>query len=101
MTLLWLLLLVYGLASCITTLDTRIIQANKAGDNIPMLPLWTGLFFWVQWGSIIAVLIIDWRLGVKAMIVQFILRVLPVLEIIGNILMRPFRKKTQKNNHQH
>lgn len=89
------LTIMYLFCSSITTFGIRITQAKRNGtwdENEPDLPNWTTIFYWLEWALIIYIAILNWRFAIALFILKFILKVLPVLEIIGNILMRPFRK---------
>lgn len=91
----YILAAVYFLTSSITTFDMRMVQAKRRGDlpaDEAMPPSWVALFYWIDWIIIIILLFLNWKLAILIFIIRFILQVLPVLETIGNILMRPFKK---------
>lgn len=95
-TLLLILIVIYFLAASIETFDIRMIQARKQGilsPDDPMPPGWVAGFYWLVWIVWITIAILNWRLAITLFVIKFILKVLPVLETIGNILMRPFRPK--------
>lgn len=80
----------------ITTFDKRLIQAKRSGvraHNHPELPEWTAVFHVADWVLLITMIVIDWKVGLVFWSLCFILKVLPVLETVGNILMAPFRPK--------
>jgi hypothetical protein len=84
----------YFLVASITTFDIRLIQAKKNGTlppDEPGLPAWIGIFGWLEWGIFAWLLVMNWKYALLLLAVKFVLKVLPVLEIIGNVLMRPFR----------
>lgn len=84
----------YFLVASITTFDIRLIQAKKSGTlppDEPALPAWIGIFAWLEWGIFIWLLVMNWKYALVLLAVKFVLKVLPVLEIVGNVLMRPFR----------
>jgi len=90
------LTVLFAITSSITVFDKRMIQANRSGvlpADEPMLPSWVGIIAWIHWGLLLALLILNWKYAVVVYIAKFILSVLPVLEIAGNMLMRPFRPK--------
>lgn len=92
------LTIAFIITSSITTFDKRLIQAKRDGTlppDEPLLPSWTGLIGWIHWGLALALLIINWKYAIIIYIVLFVLAVLPVLEIIGNILMSPFKQRTK------
>jgi hypothetical protein len=84
----------------ITTLDKRIIQAKRSGALPPdhaNLPRWVIVFHVLDWVLLVAMLIINWKVALFVWVCFFILKVLPVLETIGNVLMTPF--KSQATDH--
>lgn len=89
------LTIVFIITSSIVTLDKRLIQAKRNGTlppDEPILPLWVGLIVWIHWGLALALLLINWKYAIIVFIAMFLLAVLPVLEIIGNMLMSPFKQ---------
>lgn len=93
-----LLTVLFGITSSITTFDKRLIQAKKTGVlpvDKPMLPTWVGFIAWLHWGLGLAILLLNWKYAIAVFVVKFVLEVLPVLETIGNVLMRPFRPKAK------
>ena len=90
-----LLAIIYLIISCITTYDIRITQAKRNGIlsvEEPDLPKWISLLFWIEWITLIIISILDWKFAIILFVLKFILKVLPVLETIGKILVQPFRK---------
>ena len=85
------LTIVYFIASAVETLDIRIIQAQRDGLDIESLPRWIGLVYWLCWLLFIMLVLLNWKYAIFVYVVRFILKVLPVLEIIGNVLMSPFK----------
>ncbi len=86
----------YFLVASVTTLDIRLIQARKQGilpADEPMLPSWVGIFGWLQWAIFIWLLYLNWKYAVILFVLKFILKVIPVLETIGNIIMAPFKPR--------
>lgn len=86
----------YAITSAITTFDIRMTQAKRNGSlpsDEPMLPKWVALVFWVDWMLIIALILLNWKYAILVFVIRFILKVLSVLEIIGNVLMSPFKPK--------
>ena len=95
--------ILYFIIVSFTTFDMRLIQAKRAGELLPdepILPDWTGIFIWIQWGLGIALLIINWKYALSIFLIAFVLKVLPVLEFFGNILAAPLRprKKSEKES---
>jgi len=79
----------------ISTFDMRLIQQKRLGDlppDEPLLPSWTGLLIPVNYGLLICLFFLNWKYTLTLMIILYVLKVLPVLEIIGNMLMAPFKK---------
>ncbi|KAF2511231.1 hypothetical protein [Flavobacterium foetidum] len=94
------LTIAYGIISAITTLDIRIIQAKKNGTlpyDEPNLPKWVEMLYWLEWLVFIVMVYLNWKYALLVFAIKFILKVLPVLEIIGNFLMMPFKKKQIKS----
>lgn len=86
----------YFLTSSITTFDIRLTQAKKQGvipSNEDLVPKWVALVYWVDWGLILILLLSNWRYAILVFIIRFILKVLPVLETAGNIMMAPFKRR--------
>lgn len=84
------------ISASIGILDTRRIQAKRDGylpPDHPDLPWWVGMFTLIEWSLKILLLILNWRVGVMVWIALFVLKVLPVLEIVGNLLMAPFKSR--------
>ncbi len=88
--------IIFFITSSITTFDKRLIQAkrnNVQPPNEPMLPTWVGLISWLHWGIGLGILLLNWKYAVLIFIIKFVLSILPVLEIVGNVLMSPFRPR--------
>ncbi len=86
----------FAISSSITVFDKRLIQAKRSGvlpPDEPMLPSWVGTIAWIHWGLLLALFILNWKYAVIVYIAKFVFSVIPVLEIAGNMLMRPFRPK--------
>jgi len=80
----------------VTTLDKRIIQAKRSGilpPDHPNLPRWVSLFHVLDWLLLIALVVFNWKVALLVWICFFVLKVLPVLEFVGNVLMAPFKSK--------
>lgn len=90
------LTILYFITSAITTFDIRMQQGVKKGTlplDEPMLPNWVAYIFWLDLALIITLAILNWKFALVIFIIRFLLKVLPVLETIGNFLMAPFKKK--------
>lgn len=87
------LIISYFLVASVVTLDIRLVQAKQMGQDFGELPPWTFIFSLLQWGLFIALFILNWKHALILFVVKFVLKVLPVLETIGNVLMSPFRPK--------
>lgn len=90
------LTVIYGITSSITVFDKRLVQAVKSGvlpPDEPMLPFWVNGVWWLHWIIGITIFLLNWKFAIIIFLAKFVLSVLPVLETIGNVLMRPFRPK--------
>ncbi len=83
---------IYFFSSCITMFDIRINQAKKEGVGTESLPNWVAYLYWLNWILGLSLILLNWKYAIIVFIIRFILKVLPVLEIIGNFLMAPFKK---------
>jgi hypothetical protein len=93
-TLVWLSIVLF-LSESITTFDVRIIQAKRSGvlpADHPNLPRWVLVFHVLDWLLLGVLMILNWRVGLSLWACIFLLKVLPVLESVGNIVMAPFKK---------
>ena len=90
------LTVIYAIAAAITTFDTRLIQAKRQNylpADTPDTPTWTGLFGFVLWGLWVAIFLLNWWYALLLFVIKFILKLFPVLETIGAILLTPFIAK--------
>ena len=90
------LTIAYGIVSSITTFDIRLVQAKKSGNlppDEPELPKWVAVLYWVEWIIFAVMVYLNWKYALIVFAIKFGLKVLPVLETVGNILMTPFKKK--------
>jgi hypothetical protein len=88
----------YFILASITTFDIRMIQAKRAGvlpPDEPMLPTWVNLLYWLEWTVFLALLYLNWKYALILFVIKFVLKVLPVLETIGNVLMSPFKPRVK------
>ncbi|MBU1092415.1 hypothetical protein KJ836_01975 [Patescibacteria group bacterium] len=86
----------FFITSAITVFDTRLTQAKRRGDipaNEQELPKWVGVFYWLHWIIGAAIILLNWKYAIIVFVAKFILSVAPVLEVIGNILMSPLRRR--------
>jgi hypothetical protein len=86
----------FFITSALTVFDRRLTQAIKRGDVPPdeqAPPFWLGFVYYIHWGIGVALLVMNWRYAVLVFVVKFILAFLPVLEIIGNVMMAPFKPR--------
>ena len=87
----------------ITIFDIRILQAKRTGTlppDHPELPKWTRSFHMIEWVLRIILLILNWKFALAYFVLLFILKVVPVLETIGNILMVPFKPRDSRKLRQ-
>lgn len=82
--------IIYFFTSAIETFDIRIIQAQREGINERSLPKWVAYLYWLNWLLALSLILLNWKYAIMVFIIRFILKVLPVLEIVGNILMAHF-----------
>lgn len=90
------LTVLYFIVASVETFDIRIIQANRQGANLPNLPNWVIVFHILLWVFWILIFLLNWKYAFILFGIKFILKVLPVLETIGNILMSPFSPNKKK-----
>lgn len=86
----------YFFVASISTFDLRLIQAKRDGTlppDEPDLPKWVVVFDWLMWAIWLALAYLNWKYALVLFVIKFILKVLPVLETIGNILMSPFKPR--------
>ena len=86
----------FFVTASITTFDKRLTQARKRGElasDEPSLPGWVAGLYWIEIGLKVTLFILNWRYGLLVYIAGFVLSVLPVLETLGNLLMRPFKPR--------
>lgn len=92
------LIVLYAIAAAVTTYDMRYIQAKRE-NRLPQghlePPYWIGFFAYLLWGTWIAILALSGLFALVLLIVKFILKVVPVLEVIGEELIRPFSMHTK------
>ena len=84
------------LIASVTTFDIRIIQAKRAGaypEGEELLPQWVAYLHWLEWLVFIGLVFLNWKIAILIFAIKFILKVLPVLEALGNFLMGPFKSK--------
>lgn len=88
------LTILYAITSAITTFDIRMTQAKRDGRipmDDPMLPSWVGFIAWLHYIVFLSIILLNWKYAILLFVIKFILKVLPVLETVGNILMAPFK----------
>lgn len=88
--------ILYLITSAITTFDIRMTQAKRNGNlppNEPMPPRWVAYVFWADWSFALALIFLNWKYALLIFVIRFALKVLPVLEILGNLIMSPFKIK--------
>jgi hypothetical protein len=86
------LTVIYFICACVTTFDTRIIQAKKNGylkENEAHVPVWTGIFGILMWLCWVAIFLLNWWYAFLLFAIKFVLKVLPILENIGALLLLP------------
>ncbi|MBX3290937.1 MAG: hypothetical protein KF855_16625 [Acidobacteria bacterium] len=89
----------YFLVASVVTFDIRLNQAKQIEDiDYGTLPAWVTLFYYFQWLLWITLAILNWKWALVIFIIKFVLKILPVLETIGNFLMFPFSKDRNTAN---
>ena len=88
-------LILFTITSSITVFDKRMIQAHRSGEmkSNEMLPSWVGIIGWIHWILGAILILINWKYALIIFVGKFVLSVLPVLEILGNFIMSPFKRK--------
>jgi hypothetical protein len=90
------LTVIFVLTSAITSFDKRAFQTKRARNLSPdeaQLPAWTRLILFFHWGFALALFVLNWKWTLFILALRFIVSFFPVLEIIGNWLMAPFRPR--------
>ncbi len=88
----------YMLVESIRIYDARLIQGHtrdfKSGvfqrAEGRQLPFWVGYIHILGWALFIVMILLNWKFAIVFFVLLFILRVLPILENIGEFLMRGF-----------
>jgi hypothetical protein len=96
----------YAVVESIRIYDARLIQAKTrdfdsgvAQDAKGMvLPAWVGYVHFAGWVLLAIIVILDWTFAIGLYAVLFVLRVAPVLERIGEMIMRPFLREESSNH---
>jgi len=84
----------YFVAASVTTFDIRLIQAKRRRalpPGVPLLPPWVAAFHWAQWTLFLVMLVINWKFAVVVFLIKAVLKVLPVLEVVGNLILSPLK----------
>ncbi len=90
----------YFLLVAASTYDSRLIQQqrNLMSSGVAVdsrnryLPSWAGYLHFIQWGNFLILFYFDWRYAIVLYLALLLLRVLPVMERIGWLLMKAFLK---------
>ncbi len=91
----------YLIVASIRAYDVRLIQAKEKGFYSGVaqraegrsLPQWVTAIYWLGWIILLALLILNWPYALALYVALFVLRVLPVLERLGWLLMSSFLRK--------
>lgn len=96
------LTIIYAIAAAITTYDIRVTQAewdHNLPPNFSKPPIWIGnLFAWLLWICWASIFILNWKYALFLFVLKFVLKFLPILETIGELLLLPFRQKKVIHN---
>ena len=80
----------YFLLACIHTFDKRLIQAQMQGvDHGTLPPRIVAIVSLAMYGTQVLMLVLDWNRALVLFVIAFVLAVIPVLELIGNLLCAP------------
>jgi len=91
----------YFLVASVVTFDIILTrEKTHNGQDFGTLPRWTVIFYPLQWILFATIAILNWKYALLLFFIKFILKFIPVLEIIGNILMTPFRPKQVSSNQE-
>ena len=93
----------YILVQAIRIYDVRLIQVKQKGFFSEVaaraegrtLPPWVGIFHWVGWVIFIGLFLLNWKYAVVFYIFLFALKVLPILENLGELVMRRFLQQKE------
>lgn len=104
-TLILVLSVLYLLVQAIRIYDVRLIQIKKKGFESGvatraegrMLPKWVGLIHWAGWAIFIVLLILNWKYTIVLYVFIFALEVMPILENLGEFMMRPFLREAKES----
>ena len=88
----------YAVIESMTVYDMRLIQARtgrfasavaERGQG-RVLPAWVGHVHLAGWLVLIGLFVLNWRYAIACFLLLYVLRVVPVLERIGEAMLRPF-----------
>ena len=91
--------LIAFISNSIAIFDARYAKAQRIGEiaAFPRIPKWVGLIHFIYWGVMIALFLVNWKIGVFVWVSLWILNQFPIsiTEILGNLLVAPLlmRKK--------
>jgi hypothetical protein len=88
----------YVLFVAVNTYDVRLIQAKTKGFYSGVaaraqgrqLANWVSLFHILSFVALAVVVLMNWRFAIMLFAGVFILKVVPLLEVVGELIMRPF-----------
>lgn len=88
----------YALVEAIRIYDVRLLQAERGRFNSKVaadaggrsFPAWVTIFHWGGWLIFLSLLYLNWKYSIALYALLFVLRVVPVLENLGSMVMRPF-----------
>lgn len=91
------LTIIYFFVESIVTYDMRINQyLMTKSSTVKKLPSWVAIFIFIGWGIFIYFIFINWKYAIIIFVVRYILKLLPVLETIGEFLITPFDPNRKK-----
>jgi len=90
------ILLLFLIFASVNVLDTRLKQAELRGESNPqIMPKFVITFIVLQYVSLAILVFINWKLALVAFVLKFILSVLPVMELLGSLIAKPFHKNEE------
>lgn len=83
----------------ITTFDTDLNRAIRRGEvpnDEPPLPAWVATLYWIYYGILVALLILNWKFGLLVFGIKLVLGYFDILTLVGNVMMAPFKPRPSR-----
>jgi hypothetical protein len=84
----------YLLSAAVTTYDIHLMNLQKNEDgklDLKMLPRWIGFLHWAESILFLLMVLLNWKFAIVIWILKSILQALFILEVIGYIIIYPFK----------